>query len=314
MTQFTWPKYPSTPAEFEALMSAIDAALVEQGLHPWQRQLHVPKKLWEAFGWHGDICPPKELASQPGFTGQVLMAKAHAWYEHVYGKRLKADMVYGYAPARLGNSTWKVRFGVIFGNVQLFIDRNLSNRGLQLGSPSASHNVLCGVEELPQGFVDRLSDDSILQHFQFHINTHFALQWRQELPSSELLDMARADYDQSTTDVLAHRNGQARWAAEQAVEKTFKGLLRWAGTPFPTGGPNGHNLKHLAGLLAQHHSISVSSALLDLASCSPKIRYGEEPSTDEQALLANHAVLEILNQLRLNPATAALLNNKNTTE
>ncbi len=314
MSKFSWPAYPTSQAELEAMMSAIDEALVSQGLHPWQRQIHVPRKLWEAFGWSGNIYPPKELAARPGFTGEVLIAKAHAWYEKVYGERLKTDIVYGYAPARLGNTIWKVRFGVVFGSVQLFLDRNLANRGVQLASPSASHNILCGVEDLTQGFVDRLPDDALSQHFQSHIRTHQALQWRQELPCSELLDMARADYDQATSDVLAHRNGQARWAAEQAVEKTIKGLLRWAGTPFPTGGPNGHNLKHLAGLLAQHHGITISTALLELASCSPKIRYGEEPSSDEQALIANHAVIEILDQLRLSPGAATLLNKKNTTE
>jgi HEPN domain-containing protein len=314
VSKFSWPAYPTSQGELEAMMSAIDEALVSQGLHPWQRQLHVPRKLWEAFGWSGNIYPSKVLAEQPGFTGEVLIAKAHAWYEKVYGERLKTDIVYGYAPARLGNAIWKVRFGVIFGSVQLFLDRNLANRGIELGSPSATYNILCAVEDLTQGFADRLSNGALNQHFQFHIRTHQALQWRQELPCSELLDMARADYDQATSDVLSHRNGQARWAAEQAVEKTLKGLLRWAGTPFPTGGPNGHNLKHLAGLLAQHHGITISDALLELASCSPKIRYGEEPSSDEQALIANHAVIEILDQLRQSPATSTLLNKKNITE
>lgn len=314
MSKFSWPAYPTSEAEFEAMMSAIDEALVSDGLHPWQRQFHVARKLWEAFEWSGNVFPAKELAAQPGFTEDVLIAKTHAWYEKVYGERLKSDMVYGYSPARLGNATWKVRFGVIYGSVQLFADRNLANRGISFGPPSASHNILCAVEDLTQEFADRVSDDALNQHFQFHIRTHQALQWRQQLPCSELLDMARADYDQATSDVLAHRNGQARWAAEQAVEKTIKGLLRWSGTPFPTGGANGHNLKHLAGLLAQHHGITISAALLELASCSPKIRYGDEPSSDEQALIANHAVIEILDQLRVSPGTSTLLDKKNITE
>ncbi len=33
----------------------------------------------------------------------------------------------------------------------------------------------------------------------------------------------RADYDASTADVLGRRYGQARWGAQQAVEKTLKG-------------------------------------------------------------------------------------------
>lgn len=316
MTKFTWPKCPTTQAEFEALMEAIDAALMTQGVHPWQRPLHISQKLGEAFGWVGNIFPLKELATQPGFTGQILAAKAHAWYEHVYGGKLNAAMVYGFAPARLGNTVWRVRFGLTYGQVHLFADRDLANHGNPLGAPGApaSVNILCAVEDLTPGFAERLSDHALREHFQFHIRTHQALQWRDELPSSELLDLARADYDQATNEVLSHRYVQALWAAEQAVEKTFKGLLQWAGTQFPKGGKNCHDLQHLAGLLEHNHAITVSAALLDLASCSAKIRYGEEPSSPEQALLANHAVIEILDQLRQNPATAMLLNNKNTTE
>ena len=309
VTKFSWPAYPTTQAEFEALMTAIDGALEAQGFRPEQRPLQISRKLWEAFGWGGNIFPPKELANEPGFTGEILIAKAHAWYEHVYAEKLNMDFTYGYIPVRLGNTIWKVHFGVTYGRVELFADRNLSNRGVQLGSRStpASHNILCAVDGMSQGFAERLSDRALQEHFQFHIQAHQALQWRDELPSNELLDMARADYDQSTIDVLAHRNGQARWGAEQAVEKTIKGLLRGAGTQFPTGGANGHNLTHLAGLLEQKHGIALSSALLDSASCSPKIRYGEEPSSESQALIANHAVIEILGQLRKNPATAKLL-------
>ena len=312
MTKFAWPAYPTTQAEFEALMTAIDAALVAQGLHPAQRPLHISRKLSEAFGWQGNIFPPKDLANEPGFTGEILMAKAQAWYEHVYAEKVKMDFGYGYVPARLGNTVWLVYLGATYGCVQLFADRNLSNRGVQLGTPStpASLNILCAVEGLPQGFADRLSDHALREHFKFHVQAHQVLQWRHGLPSNDLLDMARADYNQSTIDVLAHRNGQARWGAEQAVEKTFKGLLRWAGTQFPTGGSIGHNLKHLAGLLEQKHGITVSLGLLDLAACSPKIRYGEEPSSDQQALLANHAVIDILDQLRKSPATEQLLKNK----
>ena len=222
MTKFAWPAYPKSQAEFEALMSAIDSALVAQGLHPWQRQLHVPRKMWEAFGWSGNISPSKDLTSQPGFTGQILMAKAHAWYKHVYGERLKADMVYGYAPARLGNTVWRVRFGVIFGSVQLYIDRNLSNRGLQFGSPAASHYVLCAIEELTQGFAERLSDTDLHQYFQFHIQTHQALQGRHEfpcanaLPSSARCEFRRSESSSNSSSFVACcRSCSSNWRTDR---------------------------------------------------------------------------------------------------
>lgn len=307
--KFEWPALPRYETELEALMAAIDTALSDEGLKPFQRPLHIGRKLWEAFGWGGLVFPPRELANQPGFDGDVLMAKAQRWYEGKYGDRLKSDGAYGFAPVRLGNDVWRVRAGMSFGYVQLFVDRNLLNPGVHLAvrGAVASCNVLCEVEGLPQGFADRLSDAAMREYFNFYVFMFESLQWRDELPRTELLGMANADYDESTASVLGGRHGQARWAAEQAVEKTLKGLLTIAGTGFPTGGSNGHNLEHIAGILSQHHGISVSAALLKLAACSPKVRYGDEASSEMQALHANHAVLGVLEQLRKSPRTAELL-------
>ncbi|WP_134853312.1 HEPN domain-containing protein [Burkholderia pseudomallei] len=309
MTMFTWPAYPASAAEFEELMRAIDKTLAQEGLKPFQRPMHVGRKLWEAFGWGGQVFPPEVLADQPGFTGDVLMAKANRWYDVTYADKLKSDWAYGFAPFRLGNSVWRVRAGVMYGQVRLFIDRNLGNEGVQLGARgvAASLNVLREVEGVTQGLVNQLSDRELSEYFDFYIYAHESLQWRESLPHTELLGMASHDYDQSTADVLAHRFGQARWAAEQAVEKTLKGLLTVAGTAFPTGGPNGHNLRHIAQILKDRHGIELAHALLDAATCSPKVRYGDEASSEGQALAANHAVLGVLEQLRRSPKTAALL-------
>lgn len=290
-------------------MSALDNALSAEGLQPFQRPLHVGRKLWEALAWEGNALPPESLVNSPGFVGDVLMAKAQHWYVETYGDRLKSDWAYGYAPARLGNTIWRVRSGVTYGRVTLFIDRSLRNCGVELSmqGAEASLNVLNDVENLPQGLVDRLPEEALREHLDFHFFMHQALQWREQLPQTALFRMARADYDQSTADVMARRYGQARWAAEQSVEKTLKGLLEVAGITFPSGGPNGHNLKHIGGLLAAGSGIEVPSVLLELAACSPKVRYGEEPSTEAQALHANHAVLGVLDQLRVNSKVTALL-------
>lgn len=290
-------------------MVAIDSALDTEGLRPFQRPIHVGRKFWEAFRWEGQVLPPKLLADRPGFDGDILMAKAHRWYEETYGDRLKSDWAFGYAPVRIGNAIWRVRAPVTYGQVRLFIDRSLKSQGTHLGSRSteASLNVLCEVDGLPQGLVDRLTDRALQEHLEFHVFMHENLQWREELPQTELLTLARADYDESTAAVLGYRFAQARWASQQAVEKTLKGLLSIAGTRYPTGGPNGHDLQHIGGLLKQHHGIDVSTALLSLATCSPKVRYGEERSSEEQALHANHAVLGVLEQLRRSPETHQLL-------
>ncbi len=100
MGTFSWSACLMTEAEFKALMQAIDTALTAKGLKPFQRPLHVGRKLWEAFNWSGLIFPDQRLADQRGFGDDVLMAKAHRWYEQTYGNLLKDEWAYGFAPAR----------------------------------------------------------------------------------------------------------------------------------------------------------------------------------------------------------------------
>jgi HEPN domain-containing protein len=306
--KFVWNAYPTTEAEFEAMMVAIDEALTNRGLNPFQRPLHVGRLLWEAFEWNGPLVPPKELAKKPGFLGDVLMAKCLRWYERYYGEQLKSDFAYGFAPVKLGNAIWRVRAAVTYGTVTLFADRNLSNRGVTMDGRGAGAfvNVLGAIEGFPQGLADRLSDAALQEHLQFHVFIHNVLQWREELPRTELLNMARADYDSSTADILGRRYGQARWAAQQAVEKTLKGMLKVASLPFPTGGKYGHNLLHL-GELFEKQGINIPPSLLSLATCATTVRYGEDVSTEQQAMGANHAVLHIFDVLRSNLLTEVLL-------
>jgi HEPN domain-containing protein len=290
-------------------MQAIDGSLASRGLRPAQRPLNVVPLLWEAFGWEGNVLPPPELASKPGFEGQVLLAKAYRWYEDVYADKLKMDSSLSHIPVLLGHDVWRARIILVYGTVTMFVDRNLNNRGNRMGSGQrrATFNILCAADGLSQELASRLSDEELGRYAGLTQVAYKALVWREGLPRIELLTTARGDYNASTEDILARRPAQARWGAQQAIEKTLKGLLTIAGITFPTGGPKGHDLVHLAGLLEQNASIALDHSDLVAASCSARVRYGEEPSAEAQALNANHAVLQFLLQLAESPHTASLL-------
>ncbi|PQA78077.1 hypothetical protein C5F53_07010 [Rhodoferax sp. TS-BS-61-7] len=291
-------------------MQAVDAVLDDEGVKPFQRPMHLSRKFWEAFGWSGPLFPAKEFGQLPGYEGSSLVIKAQDWYVLTYGEKLKQGGTYGYAPVKLGRAIWRVRAGVVFGQVSLFIDRNLTNPGTTSGTGKspANFNVLMEVEDLTQGLVDGLSEPDLLNHLGFHVHVHENLQWLAQLPITKKFSVARWDYDASTSDLLAGRYIQSMWGSEQAVEKMIKGLLELGGTDFPKGGKFGHDLPHLGELLKKHHDIAISTSHLETASCSPKVRYNEEPATEKLALAANHAVLWVMDELRKNPKTPGLLN------
>lgn len=300
MATFSWHAYPSSDAEFEKLMTAIDTALAAQGFVPHQRPLHVGRLLSEALGWSGRMTPPDELADSLGYQGDILMAKAHRWYVDTLGARLNTYLELGYVPAKLAQTIWRVRIANWFGSVQFFIDRDLLNRGSNHGDQEnlPSKNVLTLVENLPQGQANRLSEKDLSHHFNYHMFCVENIQWLDNLPNTKLFRTSKGDYASSTQELISHRYSQSRWATQQSVEKLLKGFLEIAGTTYPKNGKDGHNLKKLSKILYEEHGISIPSQLVDTAHCSTGTRYLDEPSTENQAFLANVSALEIFDVLR----------------
>lgn len=130
--------------------------------------------------------------------------------------------------------------------------------------------------------------------------------WRDRLVGHDYFREAYRDYTVSTDEVLKSNYGQSRWASAQSVEKTLKGLLAIKNLPAPKG-RDGHDLVKLGQTLKKQLNIEISPATMEAVNCSPDVRYGEEPSTQNEALVANIAVLEVLWQLSECSETNAIL-------
>jgi HEPN domain-containing protein len=306
--KFTWNRYPSDLAEFEAFMTALDAHLSSAGLKPHQRPLHVGRKLWEAFGWGGNLVPSDTLANELGFEGDVLVAKAHRWYQETLGSRLKTSMEMGHIPVMLASTVWRLRIVEFFGTVNFFLGRSLENRGDEgrHGQRVPSVNVLTLIDQLPQGLVDRLTDAELVDVFNFYLFAMRSIEWRNNLPQTPLLQVARGDFDSSSQEIFAGRYGQAKWAVQQAVEKTLKGLLTIGGTEFKTYGKEGHDLATLADKLRDSHRIDIDPQSIEKTHCSTHVRYANS-STLAEAVAANHAALSVFQAIKDSDGFIALM-------
>ncbi|CAN7672037.1 HEPN domain-containing protein [Variovorax sp. LjRoot84] len=296
--KFRWNAYPLTEDEFEALMSAIDRELDSRGLRPDQRPMHVGRLLWEALGWGGAVFPDRALAGEGGYQGDVLMAKALRWYDTLFENQIQNDAMFSRMPVKLGNAIWRVRIPVIYGQCLFFLNRDLTDQGDDgIGRvDGASANMLASVEGLSQALADRLPMTE-LERFKNEFQTGcIALMWRDALPRDDLFVMARNDYDSATSDLLGRRYNQAMWGAQQAVEKTIKGLLQRVHVKYPTG-KDGHDLPVLAGKLFESTGIALDPKVTGQAACSTSVRYGTQQGTEREALAANHAVLAIVKSL-----------------
>lgn len=319
VTAFRWPGgWPTNHEEFESLMWGMDAHLDQEGRDVVVRPNNVVFLVADAFKWECKVSPADELADKPGYEGDILIAKARRWYKEAYGDRLTMEWTIGYVPVHLGNALWRVRVPIIIqGQCMYFVDRDLCRIGINgtgevlrkdsmlFGEPKpAQVNSLWLVEGLLQAMADRLSD-SHLNDFRVLCNETLVGAGRFAWLSRRgvLLDTAYRDYAASTDNLLNGRLPQSRWDAEQAVEKTIKGLLTRAGEE----PKKVHDLNDLAKALESFLTRPIDDTLLSAAAWPTKGRYAEMPTTADGCFQANHAVLGIAKQLSEDERVQAML-------
>lgn len=298
--RFKWPQYPRDITEFEAFMKAADTAMAQRGFTPPQRSIELARLLGEAFRWCGEVFPSLELLRQPGFVGTVLLAKGQAWLREMYPHRPHQTGALATIPVRLGQTLWKLRLPAVYGRLAVFVDPDLSNKGVRMavGGATVSMNLLCLVEDLSPGVATRLSANEQRQFQELADTAIHAALWWLDLPAGEMSQIARSDYESSTAELLAGRYPQAAWAAQQAAEKLIKSLHEAAGLPFLRGGVEGHNIEKLGADFKDKFDIELPREALKATNWNPNGRYKATSATEESALKANHAVIELVTSLR----------------
>lgn len=299
---WSWDMRPATVEEFDRMMVSIDRHLAGLSLEPNQRALNaaliISSKLGLSgtplFGGDGDRGEP--------FSPADILARIHEWYSETYGDKALIDFSPGSVVLPLHGNLWELKMPRVWGRITVFLDRNLANKGNLKpggrGAPPPSMNVLLSIVGMTPAYASKLTDADLAQ-----INARFqgsfgAISCLEDLAGHGLFEEARGDYRHSVDALLTGREfSKTRWDTAQCAEKVFKGLLARDGHAFPTSGPNGHNIVHLGGLVKEKLGIACAGPDLEAVQCSPKVRYGEVPSTKEDALGAHEALGRILRVL-----------------
>lgn len=301
MDAWTWPTRPTTAAEFEAMMSDLDRHLATHNLLPAQRSLNAARLASMALKLSGTPILSGDGDRGEPFSPRDLLARVIDWYNDAYGDRNKIDFSLGYVVFPLRNTYWRLQIPLAYGTVVPFADRNLAHTGRQLGTKTepASHNVLTGLQDVTQAYVDRLTDAEIDRVMQAYDRGYVAMATLDELKGHDLFDQARGDYTHSVEALAAGLVlSKARWDTAQCAEKVFKGLLGRAGQPFPTNAAQGHDIVHLGDLVMKHFGIALPDGALRAIHCSPKVRYGEMNVDPNEAWTSHDALLDVLARLR----------------
>jgi HEPN domain-containing protein len=296
---WTWPSRPTNETEFDAMMTSLDRHLGSCGLLPFQRGLNAVRLVSMRLALSGHNLLPRPEQRGALFSPTDLLGRVHDWYDANYGDRMHMNMSPGAVALQMHGTLWLLELPRIWGTVKMFIDRDLTTKGLLIGAKgrTASHNVLLSVRGMTQAYASRLEDDDLrLIGDAFERGWH-GLNFLDGLEEHDLFAQARDDRKLAVVALLDGSPSKARWDTAQCAEKVFKGLLARAGHDYPTDGRRGHDIVHMGSLLEEKLGMRLSADDLAVIHCSAAVRYVEKSVSQEEALAAHDALLRVLNTL-----------------
>lgn len=286
---------PTNGPAFEAMMREIDARLKAEGVDIPSRPISAVREVSIRFG---DIPIPLGDGTVRGFPEleryRPLAAAIRKWYDDTYGDRIKIDMSAGKIVLLLEDDLYALRIPRFFGTVNFIAVREWLPKA-PIGRGPATSNVVQLLDDMTPGLAQRLSDEALLtimSAFEIGLPACYTL----ESTQSELMAIARNDVKIAVTNLMDQQDhfGASKWASLQAAEKVLKAAILLKGARFKFV----HDLQQLCDQLTALGVVFDHALLVADIQCDPKIRYGQEHCTREQALAAHQASLVLVNRLR----------------
>lgn len=296
LNAWRWPSRPTTEAEFDEMMMSLDRHLASRKLLPFQRGLHALSHVSWSLQLDGTPILGGNHDRGAPFSPTDLLARVHDWYQEHYADAMRLDMSPGSIVLVIHNNLWKLWIPKVWGTVTTFADRNLSNKGVEVGVRTpATYNCLCSVAGLTQAFASKFSDEEVRfihEAFQHGLQ---AMSGLESLAGHSLFEQARADYRHSVNALISGVEfGKARWETAQCAEKILKGMLAMRSLTFPTTAGKGHDHIYLGELVREKIGIDFDSTALSTLKTSAAVRYGEVASSLSEAMDSHAALLYML--------------------
>jgi hypothetical protein len=164
-SQWIAPTQPTTEAEFEQMMHALDKHLADLDLHLHQRPVNAASCLSAAYGKGKLISffPDPKAEDSPPFSAEYLCGRCHPWYAARYGDGIKVLPELGYCIVPLDDMVWRVRLPFFFGGANIRIDRKLRSRPAEnvISREPISINVLDCFDGITQAYANGLREDQL---------------------------------------------------------------------------------------------------------------------------------------------------------
>jgi len=291
--EWGWTTKPTTDAQFEAMMTSLDAYLASKEVLPHQRSFAgkslVARMLNISVPLAGSIFGIGADEFDP------TLKRVSKWFQAVYQKRFNPHFDARSFAFDVRGTLWRMRVGIVYGTVQVVLDKDWSNTG---GQPiEKSLNLIHAIED----FTPAATASLTLAEFNAigaAIDVGIpALDAMDDFSGHPMFDLARLDYAHSVDALISGIAwSKAWWETAQTAEKIMKGLLDVEEQEYPTG-QKGHIIPHVGKVFGDYFGVALPTDLLQAIDCKSAVRYGDEEATREDAVAAHVALLKLLPML-----------------
>ncbi|MFC1524649.1 HEPN domain-containing protein [Thermodesulfobacteriota bacterium] len=285
--------------DFETLMEEVDLALQAKGVPMPAREIPAIGEVAKKLNISLKVAPLSSGPIQNLYEGDSLSAHILQWFDHRYGERLKVDFSIGYSVIIIRGESWLLKCPLMYGSVTVVCDRNLKNVYQNFvtnrpGKPQqeAKFNLLHSIEKIPEGLVNRLTDEELKEILNYYMNAHnFFNAIHGSCGGDELVLGAVTDFKTSARFAVGNPTsyGQSLWSTLQAAEKILKYYIKVKGEKFP----HIHNLSKLAKQSYKLGLPVINEDLLKVVQCEASVRYEQLSYTVERVVKAHQGALQI---------------------
>ncbi len=217
----------------------------------------------------------------------------HDWYEEKYGELLNIDFSLGKTIVEVSGNPLVLNLPKIFGRAVIVWDINkepsTGNNDLKKNEP-VEVNVIDSIRGMTRVLAKDTTKNESKRIVQWFVLAMDVYEFLSSMRDNNLLMQARSDLLTSVQHIDSQLGvyGQSKWSSLQTCEKFLKALISSQGNTFQKH----HNLSKLATLAGL--TSSDDSRYIQNIQCSPGIRYGEEQTDIEAAVLAHKSVMMLM--------------------
>jgi len=300
----------SSEFDFQNVMEALDNELRQEEVPVGARPIQGWFRISRRFGLGLTMFPQKKSPTPGVYVGDDLALRIFEWFDRRYGDRLCMDFDLGQTVIVLRNDAHRAILPRIYGKVQLVCDPTHYQEKfyptVTKGHDMATLNLLDLIQGATKTFICSLAPielSVVCQELRTAIAQFFSIE---TMAQDNLATQARGDLRSSVDCMLMSppQHGMSRWHSLQASEKFLKALLAANNASYPRSGGKGHDLHLLAGLAAGSGLPPISKDVLERASCTSNVRYGESKSNLQQAVMGHRAAVQICSIVSANRLAA----------